>query len=67
MNPWDDATTVEDLLVLLEAECPVSVVTDALAKKQMTAEERERLIRDLEYISQEARDAVAMIKRGSIS
>jgi len=64
MNPWSDATTVEDLLVLLEAECPVSIVTDALSRKQMTTEEKERLISDLEYISQEARNAIAALKRG---
>jgi hypothetical protein len=67
MNPWAESTTVEDLLVLLESECPVGIVTDALSKKQMTAEERERLISDLEYISQEAQDAIAAIKRGGIN
>ncbi len=65
MNPWAETTTVEDLLHLLESECPVSVVTDALSKKRMTAEERARLISDLEYISQEARDAIAALKRGT--
>lgn len=50
MNPWAETTTVEELLVLLEAECPVGIVVDALSKKPMTAEERARLISDLEYI-----------------
>lgn len=65
MNPWADTTTVEDLLHLLESECPVTIVADAILKKPMTAEERARLISDLEYISQEARDAIAAVKRGS--
>lgn len=65
MNPWAESTTVEDLLHLLEAECPVGIVTDALSKKPMTADERERLIIDLECISQEARDAIAALKRGT--
>jgi hypothetical protein len=64
MNPWAESTTVEDLLTLLEAECPVGIVTDALSQKPMTAEERARLISDLEHISQEARDAIAAVKRG---
>ena len=67
MNPWSDDTTVEDLLVLLEAECPVGIVTNALSKKQMTAEERKRLISDLEYISQEAKNAIAALKRASVA
>jgi len=65
MNPWAESTTVEDLLILLEAECPVSIVVDALSKKPMTAEERARLISDLEYIEKETRDAIATLKRGT--
>lgn len=65
MNPWAETTTVEDLLTILEAECPVGIVTNALSKKHMTPDERERLLCDLEYISQEAQDAIAAIKRGT--
>lgn len=58
IDPWAETTTVEQLLHLLESECPVTTVIDALRKKQMTIEEKQRLAGNLYHISRESVDAI---------
>ena len=62
-NPWSDTTTVEELLIWLEAECPVSSVIDALSKKTLTDDEYARLIGDLQSIAKDAMLAIAIFKQ----
>lgn len=62
INPWSETTTVEDLLHMLESECPVMIVTDAISKKELTAEESKRLASDLEYIIEEANKTLATLR-----
>lgn len=63
INPYAETTTVEQLLHLLESECPVLTVLDALQNKDLTEEESRRLVSDLENIIEAATKAVARMKQ----
>ncbi len=61
INPWSETTTVEQLLHMLESECPIATVLDALSKKQMTEEESKRLASDLDGIAKDAMNMLAVL------
>lgn len=63
INPYADTTTVEDLLHMLESECPVTIVLDVILKKEMTLEERQRLVGNLKHISNECMKGIVEITK----